>query len=254
MLKTSYFAGLLAVLLWGLTTATPALAQEAGLGQYEEQRLETKTFDASSWEALHKELDYSGKPAKPKKRETPETSTSPPSSDSSGSSDFDFPDISPLIKVVLAIMVLSLLAWLIYSFVVNSELRMDRPEFTEDDQSAVDLSQVHRLEEELDRRNVDPYLAKAEEQANYHLAVRLHFLALLKQLNEQDFIQWKKERTNRYYLNEMRDRPDYPDFRALTLTFERVWYGNYQPDAAEYEKIRTNFRAYRQQLQPLSAG
>lgn len=245
---------MLAVLCWGLTTATPAVAQGAGIGRYEEQRLETKTFDANSWEALHKELDYSGKPAKPKKRESSETSTSPPSPSSSDPSDFDFPDLSPFVKVILAIMVLSLLAWLIYSFVINSELRMDSPELTEDDQNAVDLSQIHRLEEELDRRNVDPYLVKAEEQANYHLAVRLHFLALLKQLHEQDFIQWKKDRTNRYYLNEMRDRPDYPDFRALTLTFERVWYGNYQPDAAEYEKIRTKFRAYRQQLQPLSVG
>lgn len=245
--KVSIFVLLVAILL-GSTGITKVMAQEFE-ETYEAQRLETKTFDRDSWEKLSKELDYSGTPKKPKKRETPdvdlpETLPTP--------EPFDFPDLSPFFQVLLAIIVLSLLAWLIFTFIQNNELKISPPEEGSISEDQIDLSQVHRLEEELDRRDVDPFLAKAEQEANYHLAVRLHYLALLKQLHQQQLIQWKKDRTNRYYLNQMRGQESYPHFRDLTLTFEQVWYGNYHPALAEYQEIRAAFQNYRQQLQSLT--
>ena len=245
--KVSIFVLLVAILL-GSTGITKVMAQEF-VETYEEQPLETKTFDGESWEKLSKELDYSGKAPKPKKRERPEVDLpdTSPAPDS-----FDFPDLSPFFQVLLAIIVLSMLAWLIFTFIQQNELKIPPPAEGSISEDQIDLSQVHRLEEELDRRDVDPFLAKAEQEANYHLAVRLHFLALLKQLHQQQLIQWKKDRTNRFYLNQMQGQESYQNFRDLTLTFEQVWYGNYHPALAEYQDIRAAFQRYRQQLQSLT--
>ena len=236
---------LLVGVLLGSTCVTKVMAQEEFVETYEEQYLETKTFDGDSWEKLSKELDYSGKPKKPKKIETPDVDLpdTTPSPDS-----FDFPDLSPFFQVLLAIIVLSMLAWLIFAFIQNNELKIPPPEEGSMADDQVDLSQISRLEEELDRRDVDPFLAKAEQEANYHLAVRLHYLALLKQLHQQKLIQWKKDRTNRFYLNQMRGQESYQNFRDLTLTFEEVWYGNHHPAQAEYLAIKATFQEYRQAL------
>ena len=246
-----YRYGLCAVLLAGTTGGGVPLAAQDAVGAYETGPLEARVFDAERWEDLHESLDYSGKPPKPKKKpepETPDAPTPPPSPDSS----FDQPDLSPLVKVLLVILLVGLLGWLIYSIGLHGEMKFDTPLVTDGEPEEVDLKQVERLEEELDRRDVDPYLVKAETTEQYALAVRLQYLALLKKLHEQGLIRWKKNRTNRYYLNEMRDHPTYTGFRDLTLTFERVWYGNYTPDAEEYRRIKSGFTAYRERLTPLA--
>lgn len=233
---------LLAGVLLASTGITPVMAQEF-VETYEDQPLETKTFDAASWEKLSKELDYSGEPPKPKKRETRDMPAPTPDRDFEG-----LPDLSPFFQVLLAIITLSLLAWLIFTFIQNNELKITPPEAESVADDKIDLSQVNRLEEELDRRDVDPFLAKAEQEANYHLAVRLHYLALLKQLHQQKLIQWKKDRTNRFYLNQMRGQESYQGFRDLTLTFEQVWYGNHHPAQSEYQQIRAAFEEYRSKI------
>ena len=219
-------------------------AQTAG-EEYIEQRIESRSFDQADWESLSESLDYSGKPPKPKKEREE------PSSEEGSSERFDFGDLSflsPILKVVLFILAIGLLGWLIYAFIQKNELSF--APLTEDDGTEEDdLTNIERLEEELDKRNVDPYLVKAEKDENYHLAVRLHFLALLKQLHEQQLIQWKKDRTNRAYLNQVRNQDHYSSFRQLTLTFERVWYGNYHPSGTEYQTIKEQFDSYRSLLE-----
>ena len=219
------------------------LLAQSGAADYETEVIEQRTFDQSNWENLSSDLDYSGKPPKPKKK--PETPDEPEPYDPP--SFPELPDLSPLFKALLFILVIGALASLIYAFVNRNELSFATNTDEEPDEEE-DLSNISRLEEELDKRNVDPYLLKAEKEGNYHLAVRLHFLALLKQLHEQELIQWKKDRTNRVYLNQLRGQTHYPQFRQLTLTFERVWYGDYHPAKTEYEQIKVQFSAYRETI------
>ena len=234
---------LLSLLCWS------TVAAQSGAWDYEGQEIESRTFDQENWEDLSESLDYSGsapKPREPRERSAPEPTESPDPPSFDG-----FPDLSPFFKILLLSLVVGALGWIIYSVVRANELSFapGTDDITEED----DLTNIVRLEEELDKRNVDPYLLKAETENNYHLAVRLHFLALLKQMNEQRLIQWKKNRTNRAYLNQVRGEYYYATFRQLTLTFERVWYGNYHPPKEEYESIKTQFEEYRVDLQNVTA-
>lgn len=244
MKKKRVYIALFVLLL--LNTSLSAVLTQSGEEMYQTQEIQNRTFDDADWQDLSESLDYSGKPPKPKK--TPED-TSRERESSDPASTPDFPDLSPLFKALLLILIVGLLGFLIYTFVQRSELSIDTAGENGDNKIEEDLTNIVRLEEELDQRNVNPYLVKAETAENYHLAVRLHFLALLKQLNEQQLIRWKKDRTNSAYLNEMRSQEHYSTFRALTLTFERVWYGNYHPQKAEYETIKAQFSSYREQIQ-----
>lgn len=231
-----------------LSSSLSAVLAQSGDVEYERQDIENRSFNEADWQNLNESLDYSGKPPKPKK--TTEDSDTPAAPDSSDSSSIpDLPDLSPVFKALLLILIVGLLGLLIYTFIQRSELSFDPAAKGENDSIEEDLGNIVRLEEELDKRNVDPYLLKAEKEGDYYLAVRLHFLALLKQLHEQDLIQWKKDRTNRTYLNQMRRQEHYSQFRGLTLVFERVWYGDYHPPKEEYETIKSQFSGYREQLQ-----
>jgi hypothetical protein len=198
-----------------------------------EEALETRSFDESVWQKLNEELDYSGEAPEPRQVE-----------ESEEESDFEFPTLSPVLQFLLMGILITLLAWLVYSIVVanpgSQSIAKVKTANVPDDANS-----LKRIEEELDKSDVYPLLFQAEQDKNYHLAVRLHFLSLLKKLHTNGNIHWKKDLTNRAYLRQMRAQQNYTDFQALTGTFERVWYGNQVPDELEYEQIKTAFYAFK---------
>jgi hypothetical protein len=198
-----------------------------------ERTEEARPFDESVWQQLNEELDYSGEAPTPKRLEEKEEQEA-----------FEFPTLSPLVQFILLGILIALLAWLVYSIVVASERTPSATKLKTTD-TPEKLTKLKRLEEELDKSDVYPLLFQAEQDKNYHLAVRLHFLALLKKLHTSGNIRWKKDLTNRAYLRQMRPQPDYPAFRSLTHTFERVWYGHQIPDELEYQQIKAAFYAFK---------
>jgi hypothetical protein len=243
--KQGITAGLFFLLLLAGSGWPEALAaQDNGPRDYEEQVVRPREVDAEAWDKLNRELDYSGQPKPPKAEkkpppDTPEDLPPPPPA-----------ELSSLFKGILVGLLILLLLGLIYAIVQHSNRKNHK--ISPADPAETDPGNLTALEEALDKTNVAPYLLQAEAAKNYHLAVRLHFLALLKKLHETQHIQWKKDRTNRAYLNQMRPQAGYASFRELTLVFERVWYGNHFPEAAEYEQIKTQFLAFSQALQPLT--
>ncbi|MEZ4983504.1 MAG: DUF4129 domain-containing protein [Saprospiraceae bacterium] len=70
----------------------------------------------------------------------------------------------------------------------------------------------------------------------------------MQRLYEKGMIHWRKEHTNRVYLRQMGDSPNFADFRQLTYTYEWVWYGGNPPDAAGYASIKERFAHFFTQL------
>ncbi|WP_245328349.1 DUF4129 domain-containing protein [Hymenobacter aquaticus] len=91
-------------------------------------------------------------------------------------------------------------------------------------------------------------LAEAEAAGNYRLAVRLGYLAVLKQLTDRGLIQWQPEKTNHDYLRELTARPLRPAFRELTQQFEYVWYGEQNDLPAAHYALARDARVALQQL------
>ena len=71
----------------------------------------------------------------------------------------------------------------------------------------------------LENDPLDIYLKKALENKEYKIAIRIYYLKVLKSLQQQGKIYWKKYKTNRHYENEMLEQEDYAQFKE-TIAFK----------------------------------
>ncbi|HEU4574063.1 MAG TPA: hypothetical protein VFS36_03600 [Chitinophagaceae bacterium] len=87
-------------------------------------------------------------------------------------------------------------------------------------------------------------IAKAELAADYRLATRLLFLQLLKDLATNNLIQYQQERTNSFYLGQLRNTGYYNDFFRLVRNYEYAWYGQFAVSRQIYDRIKNDFTEF----------
>jgi hypothetical protein len=106
------------------------------------------------------------------------------------------------------------------------------------------------LSENIHELDFPAQLRAAEEAGNLRLAVRLGYLALLKQLSDRALIEWQPDKTNQAYLRELASqRPALrPAFAERTRQFEYVWYGELALTPALYAEVRAEQVALGHQL------
>lgn len=238
------------MLLLLLITGTGLAGQELTETDYSNP-VEYRDFSSDDWESLVEELDYSGEPKKEKaEREVTPPSSSGSSSSSSRRSPFSgFKGGSDIMKVILIFGLAGLLGWLLFRLMGQGETKIAPSGVSERGQRI----SLERIEEQLEQTDVDHFIREAEAERAYHKAVRLHFLALLKTLSETGQLQWKKDRTNRVYLNQMRESELFTDFRDLTMDYERIWYGDHHPEYDLYQLLRQRFLDLRQRAEGVNA-
>lgn len=112
------------------------------------------------------------------------------------------------------------------------------------------------LSENIHELDFPTQLREAEEAGNLRLAVRLGYLALLKQLSDANLLDWKPDKTNQTYLREVASqRPALrPPFAELTRQFEYVWYGELPLTPAQYAEVRAAQLALGRQLGAVFKG
>lgn len=87
---------------------------------------------------------------------------------------------------------------------------------------------------------------KAIAQGDFRMAIRMQYITVLQYLNENKFISWKPDKTNRHYLQELRDIGIYDSFRELSHIYEWVWYGNTTLGADEFYRLDPKFTQFLQ--------
>lgn len=206
-----------------------------------------RSLDPAQWETLQNKLDY--RPQEEEKEEEKPV-------EKEEAKRWDWPDLgdwSPFAKILAMTILVGLLSWVTLQIIVNYQTSQNLPETTTiltKDTSAT----LQRIEEQLDRTEVLPLLQRTELEGNYLLAVRLYYLEVLKRLNEQGHIKWKKDATNRAYLRVLRSTPYATTFLTLTQTFERIWYGNNAPTASRYQEIKQQFEDFLSSLKQENPG
>lgn len=98
--------------------------------------------------------------------------------------------------------------------------------------------------EDIHAIDFDSEIEKAVSAHNYRLAVRLLYLKCLKKLSESGLIDWRAEKTNNNYINELKDAGQKEVFSRLTRQFEYVWYGDFIIDSPVYRDIDLLFRDF----------
>jgi hypothetical protein len=193
---------------------------------YLEENVNGQVFEKEKWESITKSLDYSETPREEEKQPEQRIEYNPDTTAA----------WSSIMKFVLIALAVGLVIFIIANLMGGEALFSPRnrkigrkPEIT-----------LENLEENLQEAEIDDFLTQAIKEGNYTLAVRLHYLAIIKALSNQGFIKWKKDKTNGEYLRETRASSHFTLFQEATRLFERVWYGNKPIDKVGFEQMQPN--------------
>lgn len=99
------------------------------------------------------------------------------------------------------------------------------------------------LEENIHEINFDDLIAYARKAGEYRKLIRLRYLKLLKELSEARLIEWRPEKTNAEYVQEIPDKRLKRDFARLKRVFDYVWYGEMSIDKKTADRAWDLFEA-----------
>jgi hypothetical protein len=94
----------------------------------------------------------------------------------------------------------------------------------------------------------DEAIQEAITEGNYRFATRLLYLQTLKRLADKDLIQWKINKTNSDYQDEVNHREWAPLFKSLTYNFDYTWYGEMPINKERFEAVHEQFQSFNNQL------
>lgn len=233
------------LLLWGLLgVATQVVGQGQAEREYLRETLQKPDVE-SVWAGVGEGLDYTEAPQRRRPREA-----TPPAESNGADWDMDRWDGSlfsegtrEVLRVLLFVLVIGLLTYFGYRLLGGIQPNAKRSPTSEDLHV-----EVERLATQLQSMDLDDFVSRALAQADYRLAIRLYFLQVLQTLADQKHIKWKKDKTNRQYLQELRDHPERDEVQRLTLLFERAWYGGGAVDAEAFQRAEAQFKPLLQRL------
>ncbi|MEA2041777.1 MAG: DUF4129 domain-containing protein [Bacteroidota bacterium] len=99
-------------------------------------------------------------------------------------------------------------------------------------------------EENLLHFDFDKAIKKAIEEHDFRLAVRFRYLHLLKEMTTAEIIDWKPDKTNIEYQQEINKTALGKDFRSLTRIYEYAWYGDFPVSEKFYKQTENKFSLF----------
>ena len=139
-------------------------------------------------------------------------------------------------QYVLVVAIAGLVIWLLYKADMLANIFPKRAKDT-------GLG-YETLDENIYQIDFDDRVARAVEDRNYRLAVRLLYLQTLKNLADSGLIRWQPNKTNRQYAYELTGNPKRLRFEQLTTQFEYAWYGDFPVDENRFGTIRSQFKQF----------
>ena len=196
--------------------------EETGVNEY--RPVNQRSISSESWEKAAGEIDYS--------RDRPEEiQEHTPSPELPELPDFSW--LSTLVQIIAVVTVIAGIGWWVYkmmSMPSNRRLPSNENQITPDD-----------LESRIHETDLEKHLRDALARGEYNLAVRIHYLQIIRALSEKKYIRWSKEKTNREYLRELRHTKMEEPLRNMTGVYERIWYGNRLTDQEDYLLLAPDF-------------
>lgn len=103
-------------------------------------------------------------------------------------------------------------------------------------------------DDDIHQINFTEEINKAAASGNFRMAIRLHYLQVLKLLSDNKYIVWKMDKTNAMYVDELANTSLNESFAGITVLFDYVWYGDAIVDAEAYQKAAISFNQFQQKI------
>ena len=104
------------------------------------------------------------------------------------------------------------------------------------------------LNDDIHSISFDDAINEAIANGNLRLAIRLLYLQSLKKLSDNEYIQWRINKTNSDYILEVMNKPWCHLFKTLTRQFEYSWYGEMNLKKDEFDSLQLQFQQFNNQL------
>ena len=234
--NTYHFIKFLSLVLLALMMNLHALAQDTGNDTYENTSIKEHEFDKDNWERAVKGLDYSKNKKEEEEEEEPEDVTPPETNDFDWDGSIFDGNWSSFFKVFFFIIVIGLLAFIIIKMMGSTAFLSNKNV----DKTALKYS-IDKVEENIHEADLEDFARHALDKKDYKLAIRLYFLQILKHLSINNFIKWKRDKTNKEYVREMSGTDLFKEFRTISRLFERVWYSDVTVQEHQFNQIRPRF-------------
>jgi hypothetical protein len=98
--------------------------------------------------------------------------------------------------------------------------------------------------EDAAQEDLPALISQAEHDSDFRLASRYRYLLLLQDLHARQLIRMHSELTNWDYVNQLGSNPLNDRFRFLTIAYDYIWYGEFQPSAQQYESLKKKFESF----------
>ncbi len=99
--------------------------------------------------------------------------------------------------------------------------------------------------------DLDQLLQTALRDGDYRSATRYRYLRLLKKLSALDYIDWKRDKTNRQYVRELRAGHGNRlagAFARITNLFDYCWYGGAPVEEKWHDLVAQEFEAFESRI------
>ena len=194
------------------------------------QPADRRVFPPARHAELRQEIVFT--PPEVEKKELEET----PDAETRSMPEIDLP--RPVLYGLSGIL-LALLGFIVYRILSDVELRR-RVGKKGREQDHIRIEEIE--EEALVASGVSLSLQeRAERAGQYDVAVRLLYIQLLKDLQDNGHIRYRRDYSNRDYRRQMNASNLLRGYGDVTIDYERFWYGKHPIDPLSYRLVKRKF-------------
>lgn len=152
------------------------------------------------------------------------------------------PGTLKVVEYIIYVLMGVLALYLLVKFLVGENLT------TLFSKRATPLIDINLSEEHIEHIDLDILIKEALVAKNYRLAIRYHYLSVLKNLSLRNIIEWQFEKTNSDYQNEITIDQLKPLFQEVSYLYDYIWYGEQDIDENKFNAAETRFAALKNSL------
>lgn len=148
-----------------------------------------------------------------------------------------------IILRVLAFLIVIFVIYLIVKAIMNDEGRWIFGKSS--DKKVINYDEI---EKNLQLVDFEKLIKEALKSGENRLAIRYHYLWLLKKMAAKEIIEWDVEKTNSDYIYEIKNTKLKEDFAYLSYLYNYIWYGEFDLEEETSEKA---IKAFQKTIQTL---
>lgn len=107
---------------------------------------------------------------------------------------------------------------------------------------------TEEIDEDITLANWEERMQQAIKNNDLRHAVRYSYMWLLQLLQYRELIQYRNDKTNYDYYNELIDTPYKQSFKQLSRQYEYAWYGHFNIADSAYDEYMSLFNTVKKQL------